>query len=137
MRNFIVHNKRLKSTCDRTKRYLKRKSASLIKKYYGGINDNETALISCFALDEDTDDEDDEDEDDEGPSLETSNFSLYFSGSCIPINRIPFLLLTLYQHWYRPLIDFMFVLAFFLMNNYSFVDEFEKNSFCSLVDIFV
>jgi hypothetical protein len=24
---------------------------------------------------------------DEGPSLETSNFSLYFSGSCIPTNE--------------------------------------------------
>ena len=24
---------------------------------------------------------------DEGPSLETSKFSLYFSGSCIPINE--------------------------------------------------
>ena len=32
---------------------------------------------------------------DEGPSLETSKFSLYFSGSCIPTNESLFILLTL------------------------------------------
>jgi hypothetical protein len=37
---------------------------------------------------------------DEGPSLETSKFSLYFSGSCIPSNK-RLLLLTLYLHWHR------------------------------------
>jgi hypothetical protein len=30
----------------------------------------------------------------QGPSLETSKFSLYFSGSCIPTNEILFILLT-------------------------------------------
>ena len=32
---------------------------------------------------------------DEGPSLETSKFSLYFSGSCIPTNESLFILLPL------------------------------------------
>jgi hypothetical protein len=32
---------------------------------------------------------------DQGPSLETSKFSLYFSGSCIPTNESLFILLPL------------------------------------------
>ena len=37
---------------------------------------------------------------DEVPSLETSKFSLYFSGSCIPINP-KFSYYWNYLHWYR------------------------------------
>jgi hypothetical protein len=35
----------------------------------------------------------------EGPSFETSKFSLYFSGICIPTNE-SLLLLALYLHWH-------------------------------------
>jgi hypothetical protein len=47
---------------------------------------------------------------DEGPSLETSKFSLYFSGSCIPTNESLFILLALptlaqiVQDYYKKLI---------------------------------
>ena len=38
----------------------------------------------------------------EGPSLEMSKFSLYFLGSCIPIN-LTFSYYCHYLHWHRPI----------------------------------